>query len=101
MADPYPELEIGVGRESGGRYRVELRFSDPKSQALPAPATGLSELNLDDLTQLRLEPDSYGKALAHQLFAGGDSEAMYQRAKAVAEDQEVPLRIRLLVKSSA
>jgi hypothetical protein len=96
-----PVLEIGIGRERGGGYNVELRFSDADSDSLIAPTLAASLLEPKDLDQHRLDPHCYGEALSTQLFSDPAVRAMYDRVNAVVESKGASMRLQLLVKSSA
>ena len=68
MPVPYPELEIGLHRAQADAFQVELRFSDPSSDAERAPVRAPCALDPDALLPLQLEPERYGRALAGQVF---------------------------------
>ncbi len=82
-------------------YRVELRFSDPRSEAEIPPERGLAPLDVDQLLPLQNDPDVYGRRLAEMLFDDAGVKSLYQRARAATEAADLFLRLRLLVGPTA
>lgn len=70
MSRTYAELEIAVYRAQTEGYEVELRFSDPESEAEIPPERGTSSLDPSHLMTLRADPAAYGESLAETLFEG-------------------------------
>ena len=97
------ELEISLHPQSDQICRVELRFSQPGSDAdvqlLKAPAT--IRIDAEHLLSLQLQPDDYGRALTRFLFPKAPEapdaavRTAFLKARTAAESQHVPLRIRL------
>jgi hypothetical protein len=97
-------LEIGFHRRDADSYAVEFRFSQPNSDAdvrigqdQPAPAV----LNLDALSQLAHDPVAYGEELTRSLFAETIVQSAFAQARASVQSLQVPLRVRLMIDSSA
>lgn len=108
----YADLEIGLQRPLGGSeggqhrptdstYQVELRFSDPKSEAELPTARGPAAFDFEQLLTLHLDPDAYGKALASALFADDGVARLYGKVRAAVESSGRHLRLRLVVGASA
>jgi hypothetical protein len=98
---PYAELEIGLQRISAEAHRVELRFTNPLSEAEVSPVTGEARFDLDALADLELDLAGYGKRLSSMLFADGGIAAMFGQVQASVQSQDLALRVRLLVGPSA
>jgi CHAT domain/SIR2-like domain len=96
----YPELEIGFHRLAAD-YQVELRFSDPASEAEVPPEKGPAALDLAALLGLQQDARAYGEALAAQVFAEQRVRGLYDRVKTAVEASGRFLRLRLLVGPSA
>ncbi|MDL1896157.1 hypothetical protein FBQ82_07785, partial [Anaerolineae bacterium CFX7] len=77
MSD-YADLELILTRWDKESYRVELRYSQPGSEAdtrLDAPAT--ARVDRVALRALELQPDAYGKALGASLFGDAQIKTMF------------------------
>src|SRR6185369_4334846 len=96
-----PELEIGLHRLAAEDYQVELRFTDPASEAEVPPGRGTAALDLAALRMLQLDPRSYGETLAAQVFSDEQVRGLYGRIKAAVEASDRFLRLRLLVGPTA
>ena len=90
----YAELEIGLHRVQPGHYEVELRFTDPRSQAEIAPARGAAPLDLERLLTLRLDPQDYGEALAAAVFHDQAVDKLYAQVKTAVEGTEKDRQFR-------
>jgi hypothetical protein len=97
----YAELEIGLHRSETGTYQVELRFTNPESEAEIPPARGTVSFDPGQLLALQHEPGAYGEALADQLFQDEGVRDLYRRARTVVEARDAFLRLRLMVTASA
>jgi hypothetical protein len=103
MAD-YPELEIGLHRRGANSYAVELRFSQPASDAEVRPVRGNPvdvSFDRERLGQLIYDWAAYGRLLGEGLFAEEAVRAAFSSARAAAASQETPLRLRLFIGASA
>lgn len=97
----YADLEIGLYRYDADSYVVELRFRRPDDQADRAPQRGLARFDFADLRQHASQPDVYGQRLSHSLFADPVVLGEFKEARAVTEDSDESLRLRLFVDRSA
>jgi CHAT domain/SIR2-like domain len=98
MPSTYAELEVGLHRRYSGGFTVELRLSQPDSEAEDLLASGsLVTFDLDALHAAELDPACYGKLLAQSLFA----DPAVREKFAIAANLDTPLRLRLFVGPSA
>ncbi len=101
----FAELELSLHHRDSGSYAVEMRFSRPDSDTderpLRDPAT--VQFDFEQLRQLALSPDEYGRALGASLFADPAVQAAFAQVQAVAQslDTDMALRMRLFVGPSA
>ncbi|MCI5162524.1 MAG: hypothetical protein D3917_11015, partial [Candidatus Electrothrix sp. AX5] len=89
------ELKINILRPREGKCQIELRFSNPGSDAESTPMRTTCPLNPQELLPLQLDPAGYGKALADQLFHEPEALAFYREIRAVTEAMDQVLRVRL------
>ncbi len=103
---PYADLELSLHKFDAGRYSVQFRFSLPKSEA----DTGLGqekpvwmELNPADeiFAPSVLDPEAYAAALTEALFKDPALRTAFAQARASAQGQNLPLRLRLWISASA
>ncbi|PDW03949.1 CHAT domain-containing protein [Candidatus Viridilinea mediisalina] len=89
------DLTLAI-RSGAGGYFAEAHLINPQSEA---PVTLVAEValafDLQGLLALRLDHSSYGKALTSQLFHSPALRAAWQRALALADGLNAPLRLRL------
>jgi CHAT domain/SIR2-like domain len=100
----YADLEIGLHRQDADSYRIELRFSMPKSDSeirLGGDTPILVHLDMDELCAQELDPDAYGLLLGERLFNNARMKTAFAQAISNAQSNEVPLRLRLFVGPSA
>jgi CHAT domain-containing protein/SIR2-like protein len=99
----YANLEISLHRREEGGYSVELRFSQPRSDAdLRLIREGLAAAQFD-LTRLRdaaYDPAEYGRLLTESLF-NPEIRNAFGMARKIAQGMDSPLRVRLFVAPSA
>jgi hypothetical protein len=103
MAD-YPELEIALQRRGANRYAIELRFSQPASDAEVRPVRADPvdvTFDWERLGQLIYDRAAYGRLLGDSLFAEESVRAALSSARAAAAVQEMPLRVRIFIGASA
>lgn len=102
----YADLELSLHNAEAGRYSVQFRFSQPGSEA----DTGLGqekpvwvELNPADeaLAAEVLDISAYGQTLTEALFKDLALRTAFGQARASAQSQNLPLRLRLWISSSA
>ena len=102
----YADLEIGLRRRDAGSYAVDMRFSQPDSDADirltrsngDAPPT---EFDLERLRSLALDPEAYGKLLGECLLSDPAVRAAFQQARTSAQSLDATLRMRLLIDPTA
>jgi hypothetical protein len=100
----YADLELGLHRFETGIYTVEMRFSIPGSDTdtrLGQGAPVQVNLNLDELRELQLDPQEYANTLTKAFFEPTSLQVAFAEALASAQSQDLPLRLRLLIGSSA
>jgi hypothetical protein len=100
----YAEFEIGLRRRDADFYAVELRFTQPESDAdVRVTPDGPSRVEFDTghLSRLRLDSTAYGQLLGEQLFADASVAKMFAQAEASAQSQNAPLRLRLFIDSKS
>lgn len=102
----YADIELSLHKFDTGRYSVQFRFSQPKSEAdigLGQDKPAWVELNpeSDAFDASVPEPDTYGKALSDALFADPALRTAFLQARASAQGQNLPLRLRLWMSASA
>ena len=98
------DLEIALRRWEGGGYAMTLRFTTPARAAETGLGTVrpvLIDLPLQDLLDIGPDPLAYGQQLAAHLFQPPEVLAMFGAARGNAAAEEVPLRLRLFIDSSA
>lgn len=98
------DLELSFYKLGENRYKVEMRFTQPDSAAdIRAGMQNTISFHLDasTLRQFISEPLEYGKFLADALFADPEMRLGWQKVCTSAQTLGVPLRVRLLIDSSA
>ena len=95
-----PDFEIGLHRQDVDSYALELRFSQPESET-DIRLASLVQFDMDGLRALALDATAYGQLLSQSLFADPAVQALFAQARSQAQTQEVPLRLRLFIGSSA
>ena len=100
---PYADLELSLHRRDADAYAVEMRFTQPDSDAdvrLMAE-TALARFDTARLRELSADAAAYGKALSESLFAEPAVATAFAQARASAQSLNAVLRLRLLIGSSA
>ena len=100
MAD-IADLEIGLHHWDASGYSVELRFSQPNSDADIPPERGLMSLDFEQLRAAESDLDAYGRLLTAGLFGDTTVQAAFEKARVAAQSQDMQLRLRLYIGSSA
>jgi hypothetical protein len=98
------DLEIGLSRRDATNYSVEMRFTQPGSDAetrLPPGSLALAHFDLPKLQDYLLQPDEYGRLLSAGLFADSSVQTMFGQSVSVAQSLDSVLRMRLAIGSSA
>lgn len=96
----FTDLEIGLHRRSTDTYAVELRCTRPDSDA-DTSRDGEAQFDLAALQELANDPAAYGKTLHASLFADPDVLSTFGEVRAISQDKERPLRLRLMIGPSA
>ena len=98
----YAELELGLSRHDGGSYGLDLRFSQPGSDAdIRLVRDGAAQIDIAQLRELAFDAEGYGRALSASLFADPAVRTAFAQARSGAASLDAPLRLRLLVGPSA
>jgi hypothetical protein len=100
----FADLELGLHQREAGAFTVEMRFSQPDSDADIRIGQGrpvLVQLDLAELEKKANDPAAYGILLTRSLFADKDLLAAFLQARASAQTAKAPLRIRLSIGPSA
>ncbi len=98
----FADLEVSLHRRGTNRYAVELRYSQSDSDVDVRRAHGGEggapvEIDFERLRQLALDSAAYGRFLAECVFADPAARETFGQARASAQAQDLPLRLRLLV----
>ena len=97
-----PDLEIGLQHRDKNTYSLELRLSSATSET-DQRYTSLTPVRFDDgaLDEQVDDPAAYGLTLAGQLFADPTTRSFFDQAVAVAQAQNLSLRLRLAIGTDA
>jgi len=100
----FADLELSLHRRDGNNYSVEMRFTQPGSDA--DIRLGMGEVlnvtfDMSALQALIADPAEYGQLLAENLFADANVLAGFAQARTSAQSLQAPLRIRLMIGPSA
>lgn len=103
------DLKIVLQRRDAESYHVELSSTPPDSDAeVLAETPGVARFDRAALLGLEHDPEAYGVALTRALFETPDERfatplvrEYFVSARSIAEGQELPLRVRLMVGPSA
>lgn len=98
----YADLEIGLHRHDADSYIVEMRFSQPDSDAeirlmRETKDPALVQFDVGRLRTLALDADAYGKSLGDSLFSHPAAQAAFSQVRASVQSLDKPLRLRLLI----
>jgi hypothetical protein len=102
----YADLELGLRRQGSAGYTVDLRYSQPGSDA----DLRLAHRNGDDLPtefdhehlrELAYDPVAYGQLLGKNLLSDPEIRMALEQARASAQTLAATLRVRLLIDPSA
>jgi len=94
------EIEITLHKAEPD-YQVDLRFNRSDSEADVAPIRGNAKFEIEELTALSEDREEYGKLLHKNLFSDPKILERFVIACALAEDSEMPLRLRLYIAPDA
>jgi hypothetical protein len=100
----YADLEIGLHRRDTGSYAIELRFSQPESDAdirLVRGDPALVQFDIERLRALSLDDAAYGQLLSQSLFGDPAVQTAFAQARSTAQTLDAFLRLRLFIGPSA
>src|SRR4051794_21471674 len=100
----YADLEVGLHKWNADSYAVELRFSQPGSDAevrVVQDNPNLVKFDFDQLRNQQMDNAAYGQTLSNNLFANPEVKQAFANARTSAQTADVPLRIRLFISNSA
>jgi hypothetical protein len=97
----YAELEVGLHRVQVETYQIELRYTDPESEAETSPRRGRCPIVPQSLLPLLQDSTGYGQALAGQVFADPEVLGFLRQVKTAVEAAGHSLRLRLLIGPTA
>jgi hypothetical protein len=99
----FADLELSLYRRSEERYGVELRYTQPGSDAdiRLAGQEIVVNLDFDRLRQSELEPLEYGQLLTELLFASPALRSSFAQARAASGSLDIPMRLRFFVSPNA
>ncbi len=100
----FADLELSLHRRDGSNYSVEMRFTQPNSDAdirLGSDQLISVTFDLPSLQMMIADPAEYGEALAKSLFADPNVLSGFAQARASAQSLQAFLRVRLLIGPSA
>lgn len=100
----YADLEIGIHKWEAESYAVELRFSQPGSDAevrIVRESPDLLKFDREALRAKQFDNVAYGQTLSKNLFANEEVRQAFMAAHASAQTSNVPLRVRLYISQNA
>jgi hypothetical protein len=100
----FADLELSLHRRDGSNYSVEMRFTQPDSDAdirLGTDQAVSVAMDLPSLQAMIADPAEYGEALSKNLFADASVLSSFAQARASAQSLQAALRVRLLIGPSA
>jgi hypothetical protein len=103
VAREYADLEIGLHRRGEVNWSVEMRFSQPGSDADSrlARKDGIARLDLNKLRELEDDIVEYGRELGRGLLGPAAIGDAFRHARQQAESYRRQLRVRLFVGPNA
>jgi len=100
----YAELELGLRCLEQRQYAVELRFVGARSKVedrVELDRQNTVEINTDDLLVSQVDQVEYGQKLQACLFKNTKIRDAFRRARAQADTDRTPLRMRLSIGPTA
>ena len=95
------DLEIGLHRRDGESYAIDFRFNQPDSDTDVRLGQGFARFDLQALAKLPASSQDYSQALTSSLFSDPAVQTAFAQALSSAQTLDLPLRIRLLIGTSA
>jgi formylglycine-generating enzyme required for sulfatase activity len=97
------DLELNVRRRGEGSYEIDLRFTQPDSDAdmrlLAQPVT--VTVDVKALRKYHLNDKDYGQALTEILFDAEAVKQAFKEARQIAQTLDTTLRVRLFIDPNA
>ncbi len=95
----YADLELGIHRREAEHYTLEMRFSQPESDADTRllPSNPLLQFDVAALREQSLDDSAYGRELSKCLFADTEVRSAFAQARGNAQALEATLRLRLFI----
>jgi hypothetical protein len=97
----FVDLEVGLHRRDGRTWSVELHCVRSDQEVDVRLVRDGPSFDLDELRRHAGDDVAYGRLLTDTLFAVDDVREQFAKARAAADSQDVPLRLRLFVGPSA
>jgi hypothetical protein len=97
----YGEIEIGLHRVEPGVCDVEVRVTDPGSQAEISPARGRAAISPEELRLSAQNATEYGELLTDRLFASPEVRSLFLTSRSAMERSGYNIRLRLLIGPTA
>lgn len=94
------DLEIGVHRRDGQNYAIEMRLLPPGADEEVRPNSGAMHLDLDALRAM-VDDKLYGTRVGGALLEDENVKIGFESARKVADDNDVALRVRLMIGPTA
>jgi hypothetical protein len=102
--ETYADLELSLHRLDATTHQVDFRFSQPASDADIRLGQGeqvRAVFDLEGLANLLFDPAEYAAELTNTLFHSESLRTAFAQARASAQSQNAPLRLRLFIGASA
>jgi CHAT domain/SIR2-like domain len=94
------DVEIGLHQRDVGSWTVDLRFTAPDTDSeVRCVKDDISDL--DESVLADADNDKYGQLLGDWLFGDEEVSDKFVEARTIAEDRDLPLRVRLFIGQSA
>jgi hypothetical protein len=99
---PTVDVELSLHRWYADSYAIELRFKRPNSNVDIPPVRAVKvQIDFDALREHSTDIEAYGRLLTNILFSESAIRDRFIQARTVAQQQGIPLRLRLFVAPSA
>jgi hypothetical protein len=95
------DLEIGLHRRDGQNYAIEMRLRPPGADEEVRPDSGVMQLDLDELRVATVSDKDYGGLIGGALLKDQNVKSAFESARKVADDNDVALRVRLMIGPTA
>ncbi|MCA1702378.1 MAG: hypothetical protein LC808_03565, partial [Actinobacteria bacterium] len=95
------ELEVGLHRRDDETWTADLRCSGSDGEADVGDTVPAFALDLKRVADEVMDDHTYGMMLGQALFGDPRAQNIFRQARADADKQQVPLRIRLFIGAGA